>query len=184
MFSTQYGQMSSAHFDLLMLALRLIAGGTIFVHGFNKIFRGGKIAGTARWFDSMGMKPNGKVHAWMAALTETGCGVLIALGFLTPLSAAGVIGVMVVAGITTHPKAFLITKDGFEFVLILGTLFFAISAFGPGKWSLDRAFGLSEELGDYLGNGWISTAVPLVLGIGSGLGLLAACYRPPAKTDS
>lgn len=174
----------SAQFDLAALLLRLIAGPTIFFHGYNKLFRGGKIEGTARWFDSMGMKPNGKVHAWMAALTETGCGILITLGLLTPLAAAGVIGVMVVAGITTHPKAFLITKDGFEFVLILGTLFFAISAFGPGKWSLDRAFGLSDGMGDFLGTSWMSFAVPLVLGIGSGLALLAACYRPPTKSDS
>lgn len=176
--------MSSGHFDLVMLALRVIAGVTIFMHGYNKIFRGGKIEGTARWFDSMGMKPNGKVHAWSAALTETGCGVLLLLGLLTPLAAAGVIGVMVVAGVTTHRHAFFITKEGFEFVMILGTLFFAISAFGAGGLSLDRALGLSDGMGDFLGNSWSGTVIPLVLGIGSGLGLLAACYRPPAKADA
>lgn len=174
--------MSSTHYDLLMLFLRVIAGTTIFMHGYNKIFRGGKIEGTAGWFDSMGMKPNGKVHAWAAALTETGCGVLLVLGLLTPLAAAGLIGVMVVAGVTTHSKAFFITKEGFEFVMILGTLFFAISAFGPGAISLDGLLGLSDGPGDFLGNTWMATVIPLVLGFGSGLGLLALCYRPPTKS--
>ncbi|HTO01837.1 MAG TPA: DoxX family protein, partial [Microthrixaceae bacterium] len=133
--------MSSSQFDLVLLMLRLVAGPTIFWHGYNKFFRGGKIAGTARWFDSMGMKPNGKLHAWAAAGTETGCGVLLTLGLLTPLAAAGVISVMLVAAITVHRHAFLITKEGVEYVLVLGTLCFTIGTFGAGRWSLDNLFG-------------------------------------------
>lgn len=173
--------MSQTHYDLLMLFLRVIVGPTVFLHGYNKFFGGGKIPGTARWFDSMGMKPNGTIHAWAAATTETVSGVLITVGFLTPLAAAGVIGIMTVAGVTTHRHAFFIIKEGFEYVMILGLMAFTISAFGPGKWSLDHAIGLTEGLGNYLDGNWLGTAVPLVLGLGAGLGLLAACYRPPAK---
>ena len=69
-------------FNVIMLVLRVIAGPTIFLHGYNKMFRGGKIPGTAGWFDSIGMKPNGTIHAYMAAITEMGCGALILLGLL------------------------------------------------------------------------------------------------------
>jgi hypothetical protein len=34
----------------------------------------------------MGMKPNGTVHAYLAASTELGCGVLMALGLLVPFA--------------------------------------------------------------------------------------------------
>lgn len=175
--------MGQTHFDLLMLFLRVVVGPTVFLHGYNKFFGGGRIPGTARWFDSMGMKPNGKVHALAAATTETVSGVLITVGFLTPLAAAGVIGIMTVAAITTHRHAFFIIKEGFEYVMILGLMAFTISAFGPGKWSIDHAVGLADGLGGYLGGGWIGTVVPLTLGLGSGLGLLALCYRPPAKAS-
>ena len=109
--------LTPVQFDTIMLLARLVVGPTIFWHGYNKMFRGGKIPGTAGWFDSMGMKPNGKIHAYVAALTEMGTGVLMLLGLLTPLAAAGIVGLMVVAGWTTHRTAFLITKGGFEYVL-------------------------------------------------------------------
>lgn len=173
--------MSPSQFDTVMLILRLVAGPTIFWHGYNKFFRGGKIPGTARWFDSMGMRPNGKVHAWAAAGTETSCGVLLTLGLLTPLAAAGVISVMLVAAYTVHRHAFLITKEGVEYVLVLATLCLAIASFGPGRISLDHVIGLADGPGVYLGRGWLGFGVALGLGLGAGLTLLLTCYRPPAK---
>ncbi|MYK74159.1 MAG: DoxX family protein, partial [Acidimicrobiaceae bacterium] len=56
------------------MILRAGLGMMIFVHGYNKAFRGGRLAGTGRWFESMGMRP-GKVHATLAAGTEMGVGV-------------------------------------------------------------------------------------------------------------
>lgn len=172
--------MTATQFDTIMLILRVIAGPTIFLHGYNKMFRGGKIPGTAGWFDSMGMKPNGKVHAYIAACNEMGCGLLILVGFLTPLAAAGVIGTMVVAGWTVHRHAFFIVKEGWEIVMVMGVLFWAIGALGPGQWSVDDVLGLYEN-GVYLDNGWAGAAVAALLGIGAGVLTLVACYRPPAK---
>ena len=71
-----------------LLILRVITGLTVAAHGWNKFFGGGKIPGTARWFTSMGMRPNGTIHAVMAATTELGGGVLFALGLFTPLPAS------------------------------------------------------------------------------------------------
>lgn len=173
--------MSTTQFDLILLILRLVAGPTIFWHGYNKIYRGGKIPGTARWFDSMGMKPNGLIHAWAAAGSETVCGVLLTVGLLSPFAAAGVISVMLVAGITVHRKAFLITKEGFEHVLILAALCFTIGAFGAGRWSLDNVLGFYDGPGVFLGTEWLGFGISLGLGLVAGAGLLLACYRPPAK---
>lgn len=169
--------LSATQFDTIMLILRVIAGPTIFLHGYNKMFGGGKIPGTAGWFDSMGMKPNGKVHAYVASINEMGCGLLILVGFLTPFAAAGVIGTMVVAGWTVHRQAFFIVKEGWEIVMVMGTLFFAIGALGPGQWSLDDVLGLSGTIND----GFVGAAIAAGLGIGAGVLTLAACYRPPAK---
>lgn len=170
-------QISESEWDVVMLVLRIVAGPTIFWHGFNKMFRGGRIAGTAGWFDSMGMRPNGKIHALLASLTEMGAGVLLLLGLLTPLAAAGVIGVMAVAAWTVHRHAFLITKDGVEYVLVLGTLCWGIAALGPGRFSLDHVFGIADDLT----RDWRGAIISAALGLGLALITLLACYRPPAE---
>ena len=36
-------------------------------HGYNHVWLGGKIAGTGRWFESLGIKP-GLLHAWLAQI--------------------------------------------------------------------------------------------------------------------
>ena len=43
--------------DLALTILRVSLGLTLAAHGYNKFFKGGKIEGTGRWFDSMGMRP-------------------------------------------------------------------------------------------------------------------------------
>ena len=103
--------MSASEFDIVMVVLRVVAGVTLFLHGYNKVFRGGKIDGTAGWFDSLGMKP-GRLNAWMAAVTELGSGALLAVGLLTPFAAAGLIGICVVAARTDHRGSFFMFKNG------------------------------------------------------------------------
>ena len=160
-----------------LLLLRVVAGLSLAAHGYNKFFGGGKIPGTAGWFDSMGMKPNGKIHALLAASTELGVGIMFAVGLLTPLAAAGCVGLMVVAFWTVHrDSGFFIVKNGYEYNLILGTLMVAVAMIGPGKYSLDWALGL-----DFTYKPWLALALSAGLGLVAGVGLLAACYRPPAK---
>ncbi|HUD15835.1 MAG TPA: DoxX family protein, partial [Acidimicrobiales bacterium] len=62
--------MANAHaVDLALLVFRVAIGAVFLAHGINHIFGGGKIAGTGRWFESLGMKP-GWFHAWTASITE------------------------------------------------------------------------------------------------------------------
>ena len=159
-----------------LLVLRVVVGVTLAAHGFNKFFGGGKIPGTARWFSSMGMRPNGTIHAVMAASTEVGAGLMFAVGLLTPLAGAGMVGVMLVAAWTHRQNGFFIVKDGWEYNLVIATVAVAVAAIGPGAYSLDWKLGLDFAFQP-------KTAVAIAAGLGflSGAGLLALCYRPPAK---
>ncbi len=166
---------SNDGFHAAVLLLRVVIGLTIAAHGWNKFFGGGRIAGTAAWFDAMGMKPNGKVHAVLAASTELGAGVMLALGLVTPLAAAGIVGLMVVAAWTVHRSAgFFVVKNGWEYNLVLATVAVAVATMGPGKFSLDDQIGW-----DFPFTPKLDLAVSAGLGLLAAIALLAACYRPP-----
>ena len=161
-----------------LLILRVAVGIVMIAHGYNHIFRGGKINGTAGWFESLGMKP-GILHAWLASLTELGAGAMLIFGFLTPLAGAGVVGVMFVALITNHLKnGFFIFRpgEGYEYVLTLLLTGLAIAAIGAGKWSIDHSIDSSWLWG------WKGLTVGGVAGIGGAVALLAVFWRPPAKS--
>jgi putative oxidoreductase len=169
---------SNASADAALLVLRLAIGPVMFAHGYQKMFLGGRIEGTAGWFESMGMRP-GKLNAWMAALTETGTGVLLTLGLLTPLAGAGIVGVMVVAWFT-HRGAFFVFKDGWEYNLVIAMVAVAIAGLGSGGWSLDDLLGISEDL-----SGWTGLALAAGLGLLSGVATIALFHRPepPAELE-
>jgi len=160
--------------DLSLLVFRSGLGVVFLAHGYNHIFGGGKIAGTARWFESLGVRP-GIVHAWFASLTEVGSGALLLLGLATPLACAGVIGTMLVAWITNHMRnGFFIFRpgEGWEYVLVLGVCSAAIGTLGPGEWSLDAAAGWFDP------PGWVGLGIALVGGVGGAAGLLVTSWRP------
>ena len=164
--------------NLVLLAFRCALGAVMLAHGINHIFGGGKIAGTGRWFESLGMKP-GILHAWLASLTEIVGGSLLVLGLLTPLAGAAVIGVMLVAWITNHRgNGFFIFRpgEGWEYVMTLTFAGLAIAVVGPGQWSLDNALDLFEPA-----PGAAGLAIAAVAGAGGALALLAGFWRPPAE---
>ena len=163
-----------------LLILRVAVGVVMIAHGYNHIFRGGKIAGTAGWFESLGMKP-GILHAWLASLTELGAGAMLIFGFLTPLAAGGVVGVMLVALITNHLKnGFFIFRpgEGYEYVLTLLLTGLALGAIGAGEWSIDNSIDSTWLWG------WKGLAIGAVAGIGGGIALLAVFWRPGVKSAS
>ncbi len=167
---------SNDGFFLGVLLIRVVVGLTLAAHGYFKFFKGGKIAGTARWFDSMGMKPNGKVHAVLAASTEIGAGLLFAAGLLTPLAAAGFVGLMFVAAWTVNrPNGFFSANHGYEFNLVLAVVAVGVAMMGPGKYSADWQLELTFPFQPK-----VALALSAGLGLAAGMGLVAACWRPPA----
>lgn len=162
-----------------LLMLRVAVGLTMVAHGYNHVFRGGKIAGTARWFESLGMKP-GWLHAWLASLTELGAGPMLVVGLLTPLAGGACAGVMLVAWITNHrTNGFFIFRpgEGWEYVMNLAVASVAIGAIGPGRWSVDHAIDFSLH---GLNGLWTALAV----GGGGAAVLLAVFWRPQKKQSA
>ena len=164
-------------YEVGLLILRLVLGVTLALHGFNKFFGGGRIPGTARWFESIGMKP-GKFHATIAATTEVSAGLGLAAGLLTPIPAAGFVSLMLVAAWTVHrPNGFFIVKEGWEYNLVLAVSAVAVATIGPGKLSLDYLiFGENLWL-----RGWAGLLLSVGLGLAGAIGQLLIFYRPPAK---
>ncbi len=166
--------------DLALLVLRCATGAVMLAHGVNHVIGGGRIAGTARWFESLGMRP-GRLHAWLASGTEIAAGVLLVLGLLTPVAAAGVVGVMVVAWITNHRgNGFFIFRpgEGWEYVMTLTVVGLALGALGPGSWSLDGALDLEDLAGTE------GLALTAGLGLGGAAALLLGFWRRPAPAGS
>ena len=122
----------------------------------------------------MGMRP-GKVHATLAAGTEMGVGVLLVLGLLTQLAAAGLIALMVVAFWTVHrDKGFMITGEGWEYVALIAVMSLVTAILGPGRLSLDNEFEIAHRLDSKTGLG-----IALLLGVGAGAAQLLLFFRPP-----
>jgi putative oxidoreductase len=168
--------------DLALFVLRIVVGGLFAAHGAQKLFGsfgGHGIAGTGQFFEQLGLKP-GERYARLAGLAEFGGGLLLVLGFLTPLGAAAIIGTMTVAILTVHgPKGWQNTEGGYEYNVVLATAAFALAAAGPGAWSIDRALGLGW------GAGW--GFVALAAGILGGMGALISARgaaREPVATQT
>jgi putative oxidoreductase len=126
-----------------LLIIRVVLGVVFVAHGTQKLFGwfgGFGIAGTGGWLASMGFRP-ARLHATVSGLSELGGGLLLAFGLLTPLGAAAVAGVMIVAIATVHlPNGFFNTPGGYEFNLTLAATALALAFTGPGRYSLDSAF--------------------------------------------
>jgi putative oxidoreductase len=113
----------------------------------------------------------------MAGLVEAGGGLLLAVGLLTPLAAAVVFSVMLVAAVTVHVKqGFFITGGGYEYNLVLGVAGLAIAFTGPGALSADALLGVNTG-GAFWG------MVALAVGAAGGAAQLAQRRAaPPLQT--
>ncbi|GAC1661940.1 MAG: hypothetical protein NVS9B15_25420 [Acidobacteriaceae bacterium] len=131
--------------DLSLLIARLTLGGLMAGHGAQKLFgwfEGPGLKGTHGLMDTLGMKP-GKVWGSMAAAGEFSGGVLTALGFLTPVGPQNIASAMIVATRRAHwNKPIWVGKGGAELPLTNLGIALVIAAVGPGRFSLDRMFGI------------------------------------------
>jgi putative oxidoreductase len=163
--------------DVAALVVRLVFGVTLAYHGYNKVFGGGGLAGTTRWFESVGMRwPH--LQARLAASTEIGAGLLFAAGLLTPFAAAGMIGLMVVATWAVHRgNGVFVFNEGWEYTVSIAVVAWAVATVGPGDYSLDAVLDLDWS-------GWAGALIAGLVGVGAGIVQLAVCYRPPAPAPT
>ena len=148
-------------------------------HGINKMRGERGISGTAGWFASIGMR-SPMLNARLASITEIAAGIGFAAGLATPLSAAALIGVMVVAIVTVHWKVgyfVFLPNQGWEYCAAIVAVAAAVSLLGPGSLSVDDAL-LS---GRFDGAWWAIGSI--ALGIVAGLCQLSLFWRPTHVRD-
>ena len=162
--------------DIGLLVLRVVVGLLFVAHGTGKLFgwfqAGHGVAGTSDMLAGFDFRP-ARPWALVNGLSETAGGALLALGLLTPLGAAMVIGVMLVAARTAHAgKGPWVFAGGWEYPLAIGAVATALAFAGPGAYSLDRLLGLDLS-------GWTWGLGALVVGLGAAV-LTLTLGRQPA----
>jgi putative oxidoreductase len=162
---------------------RLLARTTIGLlfagHGAQKLFGwfgGGGPEGTGRSFEQMGIRP-GRRNALAAGAAEAGGGLLFALGAATPAAAAMLSGSMITAIKTVHwEKGIWSSAGGYEYNLVLLAAVFGLTENGPGRWSVDGAFGKGRW-----GTPWALGA--LAAGAAGSAAVLASAKQPEAERE-
>ncbi len=128
--------------------LRTFVGGLMMGHGLQKLngsFGGPGLEGMEKAMEGLGLHP-AEYQARAVAMSETIGGGLTALGFLSPLGPAMVMGTMAVAIKKVHLKnGFWASNKGYEFNLTLIAAAFALAADGPGLLSVDWLLGKQRK---------------------------------------
>ncbi|HZU76458.1 MAG TPA: DoxX family protein [Dehalococcoidia bacterium] len=131
--------------DMGLLAMRLTTGTLLAGHGAQKlfgVFKGPGLKGTGGWLESLGMKPG---HYWavLAGGAEFFGGLTTALGFLNPLGPITLMAPMSVATGKVHwGKPIWVTEGGAELPVTNMAVASGLALAGPGRFSLDRLFGI------------------------------------------
>lgn len=125
--------------DFGLLVLRIVVGGIVAGHGLQHLFGWWNGIGVNRFaqvLTDLGYQ-HGRIFAYITGWTEVIGGLLLVIGLLTPLAAAGVLGVMVNAIVTAKGHG-LFGPSGFEFELLLAGGAFALLFTGSGRVGLDN----------------------------------------------
>lgn len=145
--------------DISLLAARVTLGGSLAMHGAQKMFGiqdGPGLDGTSNMMESLGFKP-GKRFAPALAAAEMTSGAMIASGTLGPVGPAVLLSVMLVAIETVHrPKGYWNQNGGFEMNAMYVMLALVLANEGYGRLSVDELAGLRAKLRPM--HAWISLA--------------------------
>ncbi|MGW1408369.1 DoxX family protein [Streptomyces sp. NPDC002403] len=146
--------------DCGLLLVRITFGLLMAGHGSQKLFGlfGGEgLDATGRGFAALGYRP-GAVYAAIGGGSEFLGGLGLALGLLTPLASAALIGVMINAMATvTAAHGLWATEGGAEYNVCIAAVALAVAAIGPGRFALDRPFRWGR-------GGWPEAAFALFAG--------------------
>jgi putative oxidoreductase len=121
--------------DIAYTLVRVIIGYNLF-----KV-TGAGLAGVSGYMAKQGLEPS-SAFAAAAMVLETVGAACIVLGLFTRFFAAALAIELLIALLVVHLAAgFAVGKGGYEYVLLLGVVLFAIAIRGGGPYSVDRLIG-------------------------------------------
>ncbi len=119
--------------------VRVVVGIVMIMHVLPK-FNAGPAA-IAAYMARNGLEP-GLAFAFASMFLESVGGACLILGLFTRFFAAALAIEMLIAFFAVHyAKGFGVMAGGYEFVLVLGVVLFAIALRGGGPYSIDRQIG-------------------------------------------
>lgn len=159
-------QVSAA--DAGLLLLRVAFGVVMAGHGAQKLFGwfgGPGLEASGKGFAAFGYEP-GTFFAGLAGASELLGGLGLAVGLLTPLASAALIGVMINAMAVASDDGLLTAGGVFEYPMTIAVVALSVAAIGPGRLSLDTRFPWRD-------GGWLPAAFALGAGaVGAAIVLL------------
>jgi len=126
--------------DIAYTLLRVVIGYILLMHGWLKVGTFG-LAGVSGLMAKNGLEP-AAAFAVAAMFLETVGAICIIIGLFTRFFAAALAIELAIALLAVHLKAgFSAANGGYEYVLLLGIVMFAIAIRGGGPYSVDRLIG-------------------------------------------
>ena len=176
-----------------LLVLRIIPGLLLMGHGLQKLVPPGYSPpllhaaghrGTGAGFESLGIRP-AVMAAVVAGSAELVAGFSLAAGLLTPVGTVLVGAVMITAILKVHvSNGIWAAEGGFEYLLVLLTVGFAITALGPGSLSVGSWLGIDNWAGiNWTINPAARSAIALAVGLAGGLVVALASSSKRTSTN-
>ena len=120
--------------------MRVMIGYILLMHGWMKVGTFG-VAGVSGLMAKYGLEP-AAAFAIAAMFLETVGAICIIIGLFTRFFAAAIAIELLIGLLAVHLKAgFAVGKGGYEYILLLGIVMFAIAIRGGGPYSVDRWIG-------------------------------------------
>jgi putative oxidoreductase len=154
--------------NLGLLVLRVGLGVVLGAHGLQKLFGwwGGQGLGAFKNSLSDAGYQHADILSYVSAGGEIAAGVLLVLGLITPVAAAGALAFLInelLVSISGRPHTFAyFLPQGHEYQITLIVLAVAIILAGPGRYGLDASRGWAHRP-------FIGSFVALLAGIAAGI---------------
>jgi putative oxidoreductase len=127
--------------DLWYPMIRVAIGAILFMHGYAKLANLSVARVAANFGNNYGL-PMPTFLAYAAVFLETVGAICIVIGLFTRFFAAAIAIELLIAMFAAHwAKGFSVGAGGYEYVLFLGIVMFAIALRGGGPYSVDRLIG-------------------------------------------